>query len=177
MVTVVGCAAAAVMLLAGTGAAHQGDGSNESPDYRKQTMLSMSTTSVSLLPTPSVMFRTKLTEAHTGKPIVGRRIDFYGGGYAICQASTDRQGWARSTGRRTMAPRPSRRSPRGMRPCSPATVSMPPPLSTPRPPSAPTHRSRPNPLRLRAGQRPVRVPPSRAGLCPGGRNPYREGTS
>ncbi|GGZ39812.1 hypothetical protein GCM10010365_70820 [Streptomyces poonensis] len=96
--TVVGCAAAAVMLLAGTGAAHQGDDRKESPDHQKQTILWMSTTSISLLPTPYVSLKAKLTEADTGEPVVGRRIDFYGGGYALCQADTDRHGWARCNG-------------------------------------------------------------------------------
>lgn len=59
------------------------------------TVLTQSTASIELLSLFEVELAAKLTEAATGEPLVGRRVDFYGADQELCQASTDVYGWAR----------------------------------------------------------------------------------
>lgn len=59
------------------------------------TVLTQSTASIELLSLFEIELAAKLTEAATGEPLVGRRVDFYGADQELCQASTDVYGWAR----------------------------------------------------------------------------------
>jgi hypothetical protein len=60
----------------------------------RATILTQSTGSMNLVPPLEVKFAAKLTEAASGAPVVGRRIDFSGDDQALCQAFTDVYGWA-----------------------------------------------------------------------------------
>lgn len=64
----------------------------------QDTILSQSTGSIELLSLSEVELSAKLTDATTGEPVVGRRVDFSGAGKELCQASTDIHGFARCSG-------------------------------------------------------------------------------
>lgn len=72
--------------------------------FPRATILTQSTGSMDLLPLPRVELSAKLIDAANGEPVMARRIDFYGGGQELCQASTDMYGWAHCSAAENFGP-------------------------------------------------------------------------
>ena len=70
----------------------------------RATILAQSTGSIDLLPSSKVELGAKLTDAATGEPVVARRIEFYGGGQELCEATTDTYGWVRCSAAENFGP-------------------------------------------------------------------------